>query len=259
MALLKNDFVLFGPIVRKLLFEKKTLSTLDAEEKSVRVCAFGNRYLRDILERDLDKYIDLVYDNQDPDCSRSCISVRYVLYCNKLKYNLKVFYFVSQSIQQIHYINDLQVFLDINTVCLDRLKLSFLPVLNIYKTKPFPFLEIIQNIQNKQYKMLSTNNFLTQREFDTLIKYNSHGWENLERQTIRYSEMNTAEKQSLNAEKCAICKSAHNKTSVLLPCKHYFHNSCLVEYISSFVQNRSVDKVLKCPYCTQSLYIKHIV
>ena len=39
MALLKNDFVLFGPIVRKLLFEKKTLSMLDTEEKCVRVCS----------------------------------------------------------------------------------------------------------------------------------------------------------------------------------------------------------------------------
>lgn len=259
MALLKNDFVLFGPIVRKLVFEHKTLSTLDTEEKAVRVCAYGNRFYRDILERDFDKYIDLVYDNPDLDSSRNCVSVRYILYCNKIKYHVKVYYFLSQSIHSVHYINDLQVFLDVNTVCLDRVKLSFLPILNVYKTKPFPFLEIVQNIQNKHYKILSPNNYLTQKEFDTLIKYNSKGWNNAERQVLRYSEMTASERQNMSLDKCGICKSAHNKTSLLLPCKHYFHYACVVEYITTFVQDRSVDKVLKCPYCTQALTIKHIM
>lgn len=63
--------------------------------------------------------------------------------------------------------------------------------------------------------------------------------------------------QSLNLEEynknsdefCDICFDKHDKTSVVLKCKHKFHYDCILE---SFVRKKIKNKTVRtCPYCRQ--------
>lgn len=256
--LLKNDFTLFGPIVRQLFFENLSLKKIMSDSKVITIDAFGFYFFKDILERDFDKYLVNIYEynvNQD---NRSNLHTLYTLIFDNVKFKISVYYNLGNDFKR-NYFNNLNIMFDVDTLCLDRAKLSFLPVLNIHKTHPFPLGLIMNNIKKKQYKLLINNNYITSTEFYLIDKMNLNGWKNYERKIVPFKSLSFANRQVLLKEDCAICKNKHNEDTIMLPCNHYFHYKCIKKYISVFIENKKMDKVLNCPYCFKIIYIKDII
>lgn len=260
-TLIKNDFTLFGSIVRKLVLENMTIDTVQRQEKTVQVNVFGNYFFRDIVERDFDKYIVNICEiasHPSSQRARHFSIVRYTLVYSQVKYSVQVYYILSNHFQ-LNCINDLHILFDVDTVYLDRTKVGFLPVLNLHKTKPFPLADILHNIAEKKFKLLINNNYITTSELTRIFKLGTLGWHNMEKKTTTVSSLSFSEQQKWLREKCAICHSPHQTSSVVLPCKHCFHFECVMKCVQVFVEDRAVDKVFKCPYCVRELQIKDIV
>jgi hypothetical protein len=62
--------------------------------------------------------------------------------------------------------------------------------------------------------------------------------------------LNLDEYNKNSDEFCDICFEKHDKTSVILKCKHRFHYDCI---LASFVRKKIKNKSIRsCPYCRQS-------
>ena len=64
---------------------------------------------------------------------------------------------------------------------------------------------------------------------------------------------------SILSQKCDICKCSNDENTVILPCQHYFHQNCILDYLKSFVKDSTRDDNFKCPYCTKELNISEII
>lgn len=245
--LLKNDSIFYGECVRKLIFNELKIDELIKND--VNITCLGNILYKDIIERDLHKYIIQIKCKKN-NCIYGNKMYEYFLKYNSQTLKLIIFYFKNSIDYLIKYnLNMIDILVDIDTLFIDRNTIGCLEIPKLYEIEPIPFLRIIQNIKNKKFKILdNTKKKLNTNNIKYLVSLLENNWTNV------LQSINTIDLQ----DSCAICSEFHNKDSIKLSCCHSFHKKCLLNYILNLVEDvPSCD--FKCPYCRQKNLIIDII
>lgn len=91
---------------------------------------------------------------------------------------------------------------------------------------------------NEILRLLFTN-FQTQGQSDVVLPLTDNAIQNLQRK--QFKDIVPDESNEL----CSICQEKYEQTSniVILPCKHYFHEECVVQWLKNYHH--------KCPLCRE--------
>lgn len=255
--LIKNEVTIYGKFLRKILFDNCSID--DYFKDNNKINGYTRLVFRDIVERDLDKFIKKINNHPNIHTTSRCEFVTYILEYNKSLIQFDMSYIKSNiSYYLSYYRAELDITLDIDTIYIDRTGLGSLNINNLYSTAPSPFYKIINNINNKKFKILSKNNLLINQEcYNEIITLKKQGWTNIDNEITKIDIVKDNERFN---EECGICGDTHNTTSIKLPCNHYYHNKCFEGYINNYIlQKEYLDKELNCPYCTNNLNILNVI
>ena len=256
-SLLKNDVSIYGSFIREVLYENVNIDDFFTFSFKPINCYALLTY-KSIIERDLYDYIiDIVpvlLSSTDINNTR-CDFVSY-----KLEYNNKIMYMdfsyvkTSLSYYLSYYRSELNLINDIDCIYLDRIGIGCMLVNHLYSNTPIPLYKIIENIKNKQFKIVSKSLLLYNPSLYSYVTYLiNYGWENIDNNLIKYSDI---EDRTLLENECDICSEDHNINSIQLICKHVFHRKCIKDYIDIYIKDKQYKNTdLKCPYCTHKLDI----
>ena len=256
-SLIKNEVTVYGKFLRKVVFENISIEHYLTNDSQIN--AYTRNIFRDIIERDLDKYITQIYVHQNINSSSRCEFVTYKINYENYIFNLDISYIKSNiSYYLSYYRSELDLALDIDCLYIDRVGLGALSINNLYTTAPSPFFKIINNIKTKKFKILNKNSILINKDcYENIKKLKELGWKNIENNIESIDVLKDNDKFN---DDCAICGEKHNTLSIKLPCNHFFHEKCIAGYLDIYIQQKEyLDKELQCPYCTNQLNILHTI
>lgn len=252
-SILKNDCIIYGDLIRTILFSDKTLEDYFSEQSSKNcITCFGSYKYKEIIERDLDKYTSSCIEDIDYGFKINLDKKTYIIKESKLYYFLEIIYIrtftdlITQKIVLEKYIN-----LDIDSLYVDRNGLGILT--SCYLTHPNPFYKVITNIKNKKFKIVKE--ILDINLYEHIQKLKKLGWENNDAYFKSYDNLSNDEKALISNNNCGICYQQFNNEIIKLPCSHIFHTDCFNQYILS---NLNKDYIL-CPYCVRKFSIKNLI
>ena len=144
--ILKNDGIIYGGLVRDLINGKYNYT------KTYNVKAFVPIIYKSIFERELYKYIDTIINYSKG--IKSNDFYEYNLKSNKYNVKKLFVYFVTDILFQTKegYIKNIEnyILLNVNTIGFTRKGFQLLHKDEI--EKPFPFLDLVKHIENKEFK-----------------------------------------------------------------------------------------------------------
>jgi len=246
--LLKNEATIFGPFIRKMLFQDMSFIKFISSENP-RIGCFCKEVYRDIVERDLNDYLIKIYKKK-----KNTYRNEYTSY--KLKYKGLNFFldvnYVKNSLDfyMKYYTRELGLYLDIDCVYIDRLGMGMLDFSELYQTEPVPIHKIIGNIRNKKYNVLIKDDLMNVSFLEHIKPLVENGWKNFKRETATPKDI------EINP-KCDICRDEQDSTSIMLECGHIFHYKCIAKYLEVVIKD--VNDVARCPYCQSRLYMNEIL
>jgi len=254
-SILKNDATLYGSFIRSIIFGGMEINDYISNPNINIVKCYSKFVFKDIIERDLNKYIIKKTKPTDlllAETSRS----EYILYT--MKYNdtefiLEISYIKNNNMD--HYLTynkaELNIVVDVDCVSLDRKSLSIICLNSLYDREPIPMSRISTNITNKMFKIiLDTDLIYNKDSYDYIMNLKSSGWKNIEQTNINFDT-----DFHMDSE-CDICSEQHNDTTIKLECGHLFHKECIMTYINNFVKDEHyISRKLGCPYCTTDINV----
>lgn len=234
--LFKNDIVIYGTFVRQLLIEGKSLKELS--KNSNHIHAYGKAVYRDIVERDLHKYISgqIMYNKKDVSGN---FTVIYNIKIDKLSFILQILYVRSIiDYSPKFYENELHSIIDIDGLCIDR---TGIRCMELFNNAPYLFSEVLNNINNNIFNFKPTILRLTSLEKKYIQSLLNKNYIN----TGSKIEEIVTEPEEL----CSICYESDDKPYIRLDCNHIYHKECITESINLFYSDP--EKIyFKCPYCS---------
>ena len=265
-SLLKNEVTIYGSFVREVLYESTTIDDfICCEDNSFKIInCYARSAFKDIIERDLDEYI---YDILTLTSSTSILeSTRCDFVTYTLKYKGATFLidlsYVKSSLSYYlnYYRTELDISIDIDCLYIDRTGTGSLSINSLYSTSPIPLYKIIQNINNKKFKILSKTNLLYNKHSYRYVKYlKDNQWSNIDYKLVNYTDIADEDKQNYDLI-CPICNEKHDNRTIQLLCGHLFHSKCLNGYIDNYINDKKYKQSeLSCPYCTKNLNILELL
>ena len=257
-SLIKNEATIYGSFLRSILFENTSIDNYVTNKKQI-INGYCRTVFRDIIERDLDEYIQKIHKLPSTNETSRCDFVTYTLLYNEIQINIEMSYIKSSiSYYLTYYRAELDLTVDIDCIYIDRTGLGSLSINSLYDTAPSPFFKIINNIKNKKFKILSKNNLLlSSRSYNYISDLKKQGWINIEN---NLENIDIIKDKDITEQTCAICTEPHNVNTVKLKCGHFYHRECLNGYIDNYIKDKDyLTKNLECPYCTQELNILEVL
>lgn len=252
--LIKNDVIIYGQFIRKLIYEYNYIN-----DKIWIIYGFSRNIYRDIIERDLDKYLVSINEKNNISTTRCC-TVKYNIIFEEKLYNITISYIKSNISWYLNYYkSELNLNFDIDCIYIDRNSLGAINVNNLYSTAPSPFFKIIDHIKKKKFKILNQGLIFNKNILQDIDILKNQGYTNVENKLIK---INYLKDKDIFTEICPICKESHDINTIKLPCNHYFHEKCIYDYLKNYIKelNESdIEKKFKCPYCTIELNILEII
>jgi len=128
----------------------------------------------------------------------------------------------------------------------------------LYSNTPIPLYKMMENIKNKQFKIISKSLLLYNPSLYAYVTYLiNYGWENIDNTSIKYADIKD---RTLLENECGICSENHHTESIQLVCKHVFHQKCIRDYVDLYIKDKQYKNTdLKCPYCTRALDIIEVL
>ena len=241
--LLKNDVIIYGKFIRNILIENMSLNDFFSNGSINTVTCYAKSVYKPIITRDLNKYSVGVLDNEPFNNFISDLTI-YTIKYNTQCFFINIIYIKPYSYKYLDtYILKLNIHLDIDCLYIDRKTIGLLT--EIYSNFPIPINTIINNIINKKFKIIGK---LTKPLYDYINNLKNDQWINSDNKVAFYNEFTHAEKLYIVNDQCCICYEQFDIFVYKLPCRHYFHITCLEEYILTNLNN----EIIKCPYCTRS-------
>jgi hypothetical protein len=250
-ALLKNDVIIYGKFVRNILIENMSLNDFFLSGTINTVTCYAKSIYKPIITRDLNEYSIGVLDNEPFNNNFISDLTIYTIKYNKTFFFINIIYSKLSSYRNLDtYILKLGIHLDIDCLYIDRKTIGVLT--EIYSNFPIPINTIINNIKNKTFKIISK---LNKPLYDYIYSLKKDMWINSDNKVTFYNEFTHTEKLSIVNDTCCICYEQFDVFVHKLPCRHYFHITCLEEYILTNLNN----EILKCPYCTRSYCLNDLI
>lgn len=235
--ILKNDFVIYGSILTNILSGKKTLEDYrDNHVFNNSISIYGKFSYREILERDIREFIikPILLGNE---LYSKTVLVSYTLLIDDIEFILDVLYIKNDVIDScINFYNELLI-----TVTLDKLILNR-KGLNVIDNKigtPNPFLEILREIKNKEFRVIVKLNPFTKKQCKYLKYLRKLGYKNKDSIIRPYYKKD---------KKCNICYDTEYRQFSILECNHVFHKKCLEKAIDESLKE---SHTFNCPYCNK--------
>ena len=250
--LLKNDCVIYGEFLRDFIINNSLLEN----NCDVTIHCYNKYLYKSILERDLNKYDLEVHSNSKGflyDLSVfSTEKFSYILKYDGKNYIIKVSYF-KKCIDNYNN-SDLNILVDVDCLKLDRNLLGFIKLKDLYDTEPIPLKKILNNISNKVYNISVQKELLKKDEYLYLVLLAKLGWKYSENTTKNIEDLSSLSQVSLLNDSCSLCNNKHNRTTIKLTCNHYYHRSCMINYMNYYLNNAfQTNDLFKCPYCTKPI------
>ena len=253
-SLLKNEVKLYGKFVAEVFVNKTSIYKYLKSENLIR--GWGYMVFKDIIERDLYPYI--LSSNISTNNSEEYSRVQYKLNINDVQINLSIVF--TNKIPEIFSKDDViflqkfsTVYLDIDLLQVDRYGVRIMWLPKLYKDSPNPFQEICLNIKNKRFRVLSDTNVSEWIFFKNLVHLILNGWTHNTR-LIKKQKLGTyMEISCVSCEKNNISDLTEINI-IKLPCGHYYHYTCWIEYVKNTVKESSMKSVVfKCLECNSIL------
>jgi hypothetical protein len=256
--IIKNNGTIYGTIIRKNIVENIPLDEI-FEEPGLIISCFVKLIYKEIIERDLNKWIKSVITINIPSarsqiCSYTLIyqNAVFVLDCCFIKSDL--------SFHLKNYQKELNFFLDIDLLYINRYQFGMLELENIHSREPIPLFKVLNNIKKKRFKIIESAIFIKKALLDYVLELKKLNWVNLDNILLNIEDLDDDESiEKILKEKCDICKNDNDEETIILPCQHYFHEKCIINYLKSFIDNSDKNDTFKCPYCTKEINIIDIL
>ena len=135
-----------------------------------------------------------------------------------------------------------------------------LEINNVHSREPIPLAKVLNNIKKQKFKILENAKLLRKALVEYVLQLKNLGWKNTDNYLLYVNDLDNEELfDEIIKQKCDICKCLNDESTVILPCQHYFHENCILDYLKNFVKDSTRDDVFKCPYCTKELNIIEIL
>ena len=248
--ILKNDGVIYGSFVRRLLIENESFENF-VKSKFPIISCYSKYLFLEIFERDLHKYIinksilsPLKLDN----VLNKNVLISYDLEIDEYSIILNVLYIrATVGFDIVHFEKELDCILDIDALSINR---NGVFCLDLIGNHPTPLLSICDSINKKKFIFLKRiNTFST----NFMIKYCQNliknGYKNLDSalSKIDYDKNN---KEKFNCSICYDNEDNSDKKFIQLYCGHIYHEDCLKEAIQVYLDDNKKN-LFKCPYCSK--------
>ena len=234
--ILKNDFVIYGSILKDILAGKTGMddyNSCTALENTISI--YGKFGYREILERDIGEFIvrPMLIGNE---VYSKTVFISYTLLINNIEFVLDVLYIKNNIIHScIGFYNELLITVSIDKLQMNRCGISVID--NKLGTEN-PFMDILSEISKKEFSILNTINPFTKIQCQYLRTLRDLGYKNK-----NYSIIPCSKKDA----KCNICYDTEHKLFSRLECKHIFHTKCLGQAIEEALKD---SITFSCPYCS---------
>ena len=256
--IIKKNGTIYGTIIRKNIIENIPLEELFGDQTIIISC-FAKKTFKDIIERDLNKWtknkLTLNITN-----ARSEICTYTLCYLDK---NIVIDFCYIKSDLSFHlnnYQKELNLLLDIDTLYIDRYNFGMIELDNVYTREPIPIYKVLSNIKKKKFKILEKSLLLSKTLIGYVLDLRDKKWTNSDNILLQMRDIDDDDLiDEIITQKCDICKCPNDENTIILPCKHYFHEKCIIDYLKNFVKDCSIGDEFKCPYCTKELNIMDIL
>jgi hypothetical protein len=234
--ILKNDFVIYGGLLKDMLIGKKNMEdyTNDSDILDRSINIYGKISYREILERDIGEFIVKPFFLGNDIYSKT-IFISYTLIIGEIEFILDVLYVKNDMIS--HYLNfydELAINVSIDKLQMNRLGLS---VIDNKIGAINPFMDIISEIVKKEFNVILKLKPFTKKQCEYLQYLNRKGYKNKNNIIIPYRKKD---------QECNICYDTEYTEFSQLECKHIFHKKCLQKAIDEAIKE---SQIFKCPYC----------
>lgn len=256
--IIKNNGTIYGTVIRKNIVENIPLDEI-FEEPGLIISCFAKLIYKDIIERDLNKWIksEITINTLS---SRSQICTYTLVYHNSVFVLDFCFITSDLSFKLKNYQKELNFFLDIDLLYINRHEFGMLEIENVHSREPIPMYKVLNNIKKKKFKIIESNIYIKKTLIEYVLELKKYGWVNSDNILLRISDLDEDDAiVTLLKEKCDICKNINDEDTIILPCQHYFHEKCIINYLKSFIDNSDVNDKFKCPYCTKEINIIDIL
>mgnify|MGYP001385927410 CR=1 FL=1 len=255
--IIKNNGTIYGTIIRKNIVENIPLEELF--DGNFIISCFGKKTFKDIIERDLNKWTKKKI-SLDLSSARSEICTYHLEYYDKLLIIDFCYIKSDLSFHLNNYQKELNLLLDIDTLYIDRYNFGMLEINNVHSREPIPLNKVLNNIKKRHFNILDNAKLLRKALVEYVMELKNYGWKNSDNYLLKISDLDDETLlDDILKQKCDICKCLNDENTVILPCQHYFHENCILDYLKNYVKDCSRDDVFKCPYCTKELNIIEIL
>lgn len=236
-TILDNDFHIYGPFVREILFENKSWDYYQKSSINT-IHLLGLEKNRKWFENCIDRII--VSTISHPKTSLSTISsgINYLVDVNNASFILHISYFDSIDMNNLMTKSwDIRVIVNLDLIYINKYSLSVLKMGDRI-TSNQNLLSVIQDLTSKKFRVVT--DCITSFDLDYIKCLINDGYKNLDSKI----------EKCLGIHHCSICYEDENTDYSRLSCNHIFHSECLAKAISIKLKEPK-NYYFKCPYCNK--------